>query len=107
MEWILMVIAILTEVSGTTAMKLSRGFARLVPTLVMSASYIISFGCLTLAVKKIPLSVAFAIWSGASTALIALVGIVWFKDPFNTIKIISLILIILGVVGLELGNEIH
>jgi small multidrug resistance pump len=73
----------------------------------MSASYIISFGLLTLAVKKINLSLAFAMWSGVSTALIAMVGIVWFKEPLNAIKIISLVLIILGVVGLELGSEIH
>ncbi len=107
MEWILMIIAILTEVGGTTAMKLSRGFTRIIPTIAMGACYIVSFGCLTLALKKVNLNLAFAIWAGASTALVAVVGFVWFKEPVNALKIISLILIILGVIGLELGGEIH
>jgi small multidrug resistance pump len=106
MEWIFMIFAILTEVAGTTAMKLSRGFSRIAPSIAMGAFYIISFVLLNLALKKINLSVAFAIWSGASTALLALVGFAWFKEPMNAIKIVSLVLIILGVMGLELGNEI-
>jgi small multidrug resistance pump len=107
MEWIFMIFAILTEVAGTTAMKLSRGFTRIVPSIAMGVFYLISFVLLNLALKKINLSVAFATWSGASTALIAVIGYAWFKEPFNAIKIISLVLIILGVVGLELGSENH
>jgi small multidrug resistance pump len=107
MEWVILIFAILTEVAGTTAMKLSRGFTRIVPSIAMGAFYIISFVLLTLALKKINVSVAYAIWSGIGTALIAMIGFLWFKESMNALKIVSLVLIILGVMGLELGNKIH
>jgi small multidrug resistance pump len=107
MEWIFLIFAFLTEVAGTTAMKLSQGFTRIAPSIAMGAFYTISFGLLTLALKKINLSSAFAIWSGASTALIAVIGFAWFKEPLNATKIISLVLIILGVMGLELSSQTH
>jgi small multidrug resistance pump len=107
MEWIILIFAILTEVAGTTAMKLSRGFTRIGPSIAMGAFYIISFVLLTLALKKINVGVAYAIWSGIGTALIAMIGFLWFKETMNAIKIVSLALIILGVMGLELGSKIH
>lgn len=107
MEWIILIFAILTEVAGTTAMKLSRGFTRVGPSIAMGAFYIISFVLLTMALKKINVGVAYAIWSGIGTALIAMIGFLWFKETMNAIKIVSLALIILGVIGLELGSKIH
>jgi small multidrug resistance pump len=107
MEWIILIFAILTEVAGTTAMKLSRGFTRIGPSIAMGAFYIISFVLLTMALKKINVGVAYAIWSGIGTALIAMIGFLWFKETMNAIKIVSLALIILGVIGLELGSKIH
>ncbi len=107
MEWIILIFAILTEVAGTTAMKLSRGFTKIVPSIAMGAFYIISFVLLTLALKKINVSVAYAIWSGIGTALIAVIGFLWFKESMNAMKIVSLVLIILGVMGLELSTKIH
>jgi small multidrug resistance pump len=103
MEWIILFFAILSEVAGTTAMKLSQGFTRTAPSLVMGALYIISVVLLNLALKKLNISLAYAIWSGIGTALIAVIGFVWFKEPMNALKIISLVLIILGVMGLQLG----
>jgi small multidrug resistance pump len=107
MEWIFLIFSILTEVAGTTALKLSRGFTRIAPSLAVGVFYILSFGLLSLALRKINLSSAYAIWAGMSTALIAVVGFAWFKEPVNAIKVISLVLIILGVMGLELSSEIH
>jgi small multidrug resistance pump len=107
MEWIILIFAILTEVAGTIAMKLSRGFTRFVPSIAMGAFYTISFVLLTVALKKINVSVAYAIWSGIGTALIAIIGFLWFKESMNALKIVSIVLIILGVVGLELGSKVH
>jgi len=107
MEWIILIFAIVTEVAGTTAMKLSRGFTRIAPSIAMGVFYIISFILLNLALKKINVSMAYAIWSGIGTALIAMIGFVWFKESMNAVKVISLGLIILGVMGLELGNRVH
>ena len=101
MSWIYLLVAILFEVSGTTCMKLSQGFTRPVPSVLLFAFFALSFGAATLAIRRIEVSVAYAVWSGVGTALIALVGIVWFKESLSLIKAASLVLIILGIVGLN------
>lgn len=107
MTWLYLVLAILLEVSGTTCMKLSEGFSRIVPSILLFVFYILSFGMLTLALKKIDVSVAYAVWSGVGTALIATIGVLWFKEPATAMKIISLGLIIIGIVGLNLSGGSH
>jgi len=107
MTWLYLVLAILLEVSGTTCMKLSEGFTKVVPSILLFVFYMLSFGMLTLALKKIDVSIAYAVWSGVGTALIATIGVLWFKEPGTAIKLISLGLIILGVVGLNLTGGAH
>jgi small multidrug resistance pump len=107
MTWLYLVLAILLEVSGTTCMKLSEGFTRLVPSILLIVFYTLSFGMLTLALKKLDVSVAYAVWSGVGTALIATIGVLWFKEPATALKLISLALIIAGVVGLNLSGGAH
>lgn len=62
---------------------------------------------LTLCLKKIDVSVAYAVWAGLGTALIAIIGILWFKEPLGALKVISLVLIVGGVVGLNLSGVAH
>jgi small multidrug resistance pump len=69
--------------------------------------YAASFVALTLALKKIEVSVAYAVWSGAGTALIAAIGILYFNETASLLKFISMLLIILGVVGLNLSGVKH
>jgi small multidrug resistance pump len=107
MSWLYLVLAIVLEVSGTTSMKVSQGFTRIVPSVLMFLFYGLSLSALTLALKKIDVSVAYAVWSGLGTALIASVGVLWFREPLNAMKIMSLLLIILGVIGLNLGGGVH
>jgi len=102
-----LVIAIIFEVAGTTCMKLSYGFTKAVPSILMIILYLLSLGSLTLALKKMDVSVAYAIWAGIGTALIVTVGILWFKEPVNALKIISIGLIIIGVIGLNLSGGAH
>ncbi len=99
--------AILFEVMGTTSMKLSEGFSKLVPSAAMLVFYLLSLGMLTLALKKIDVSVAYAIWSGVGTALIAGIGIFYFQEPATGLKLASVALIIAGVVGLNLAGGSH
>lgn len=106
-EWILLLLAIVFEVSGTTSMKLSEGFSQIWWSGAMVVFYIISFAMLTLALKKIDVSVAYAIWSGVGTALIAIIGVYYFKEPLTAIKLASITLIIAGVVGLNLSGGVH
>jgi small multidrug resistance pump len=103
-HWLFLISAIILEVAGTISMKFAQGFTKLMPSLLMAIFYIASIALLTLALKKIELSIAYAIWAGVGTALIAAVGILYFKEPATAIKITSLALIIAGVVGLNLGG---
>lgn len=107
MSWVLLTLAILLEVSGTTSMKLSQGFTRTLPSVLLFVFYALSFTSLNFALKTIDVSVAYAIWSGVGTTLITVIGIWWFKEPITVLKIVSIALIIVGVVGLNLGGQSH
>lgn len=106
-HWFYLSVAIALEVAGTTSMKLSEGFTKLVPSVLIFVFYVASFAVLTLALKKLDVSVAYAVWAGAGTALIALIGIVWFKEPATMLKFFSILLIIAGVVGLNMSGAKH
>jgi len=103
-HWVMLVGAILFEVAGTTCMKLSEGFTRPLPSVLIFLFYGVAFTLLTLALKKIDVSVAYAVWSAVGTAVIAGIGIVWFREPLTALKVASLLLIVAGVVGLNLGG---
>ncbi|MFJ5670959.1 DMT family transporter [Bacillus safensis] len=97
--------AILTEVFGSTMLKLSQGFSQLLP----SIGVLIGFGCaftfLSLALKTIELSAAYATWSGVGTALTALVGLVLFNETISTKGFIGLALVICGVIVLNQSKK--
>jgi small multidrug resistance pump len=97
--------AILFEICGTTALKLSFGLSRLAPTSVVAVAYPLSFAALALALKGIDLSVAYAVWSGVGTAIVALIGIWWFGEQAGAGKLASLALIVVGVIGLHLSGR--
>jgi small multidrug resistance pump len=101
--WLALSGAIVLEVAGTTSMKLSQGFSRPLPSVLLFGFYGMSFTLMTFAVKKIDMSVSYAIWSGVGTSLIALIGFGWFKEPMTTLKIVSIVLIVAGVLGLNAG----
>jgi small multidrug resistance pump len=103
-SWIYLVIAILFEVSGTTCMKLSEGFTKVVPSILIFVFYGICFTFLTLALKRLEVSVAYAVWAGLGTVLIASIGIIWFREPVTLIKFLSTAVIIIGVIGLNSGK---
>jgi small multidrug resistance pump len=102
-----LLLAILAEVTGTTCVKLSEGFTRLLPSALILVFYGLSLGFLGLALKKVDLSLAYAVWSGLGIAFIASVGVLWFREPVTTVKVVSLGLIVVGVAGLNLGGEAH
>ena len=104
MAWFLMMVAILFEVSGTTSMKLADGFTKLVPSILIFVFYGLSFVALTFALKKIDLSIAYAVWSGVGTAIVALIGIVWFGEAVTALRVVSLVMIIAGVIGLHAAS---
>ena len=99
----MLLLAISLEVSGTVSMKLSEGFSRLGPTLAMAVFYLLSLSCLTLALRQIELGMAYAIWSGMGTALVAVIGFYWFQEQVTWGKLASIAMIIFGVIGLHLS----
>ena len=86
-------------------MNLSSNFTKLISSISIFVFYAASFVALTFAIKKIEISVTFAVWSGVGTALIALIGILYFKEAATMLKIASIFLIIAGVVGLKVGSN--
>ena len=103
MTGLYLILAIILEVAGTTSMKLSDGFNHLGPSILIFVFYAASFIFLTLTLKRLEVSFVYAIWSGVGTFLIAGIGIFFFHEPVTLIKLVSLSLIIVGVIGLKLG----
>ncbi len=101
--WILLFAAIVLEVAGITSMKLSRGFSEPMPSIAVPIFYVLSALAVILALKRLDLSVTYAIWSGVGTALAAMIGIAYFREPLTLFKMASLALVVIGVIGLSLA----
>ncbi|MED1472390.1 multidrug efflux SMR transporter [Bacillus salipaludis] len=99
--YILLAISILSEVFGSSMLKATNGFKKILPSLCVIVGYGIAFYALSLSLKTLPLGVAYAIWAGVGTALTALVGITIYKEKFNSKKLFGLVLIIGGVILLN------
>ena len=93
--------AIVLEVLGTTAMKYSNGFTRLWPSLTTVVCYALAFTLLAQTLKAMEVGVAYAVWAGAGTALIAAIGMVFLSEQVSWAKIAGLCLVIAGVVVLN------
>jgi len=100
-------IAITFEIAGTICMKLSNGFSNFIPSVLIFVFYGPSFIFLTFALKKIDVSIVYAIWSGVGTGIITMIGIAYFREPATIIKLTSIGLIIIGVVGLNFSGVKH
>jgi small multidrug resistance pump len=82
-------------------MKKSEGFTKLLPILFVFLFYSMALGCLILVLKKMDTSVAYAIWASSGIFIIALVGMIWLNEPVTIVKIVSMLFMLLGVIGLE------
>jgi len=107
MPWLYLALAIGLEVCGTTCMKLSDGFSKLTPSILMFVFYILSFTAFVYALKRIDVSVAYAIWAGLGVLLIGLIGFLYFKEPMSALKVVSTLLIVGGVAGLDSSGVGH
>lgn len=100
--WLLLALAIVTEVAGTVALRFADGFRRPGPSAVVVVAYAAAIYMLAVVVRQIPVSVTYAVWSGVGTALVALIGMLALGERVSTVKIVSLALIVVGVLGLNL-----
>ncbi|WP_409518724.1 DMT family transporter [Paraburkholderia sp. LEh10] len=103
----LLAIAIVAEVIATSALRASEGFTRLVPALVVLLGYGISFYCLSLTLKSLPVGIVYAIWSGVGIVLITVVAIVMYRQIPDLAAVAGLGLIVAGVVVLNLFSNMQ
>ncbi len=106
MGYLYLTLAVIFEVCGTTSLKYTNGFTNLIPSLIFIICYGISFYSLSLSLKTIDLAVAYAIWGAVGIAIISAIGFFVFHETFNWIKIISILFIIIGVIGVRLSSSV-
>lgn len=104
--YLLLLLAILAEVIATSALKASESFTRLLPSVVVVAGYGIAFTCLSMTLRTVPLGVAYAIWSGVGTALVAVVGWLVYKQQLDLPAVAGIGLIIAGTLVLNLFSKV-
>lgn len=105
-SWVYLFIAIPLGVTGTLSLKLSNGLQNWKPCVTMVISYLLSFAALTMAMQGIPMSIIYAVWSGIGMTLVAIFGVIIFKETLSWLKVLSLLLIIIGVIGIHLSDVI-
>ena len=105
MAWIYLIIAGLFECGWAIGLKYTEGFTRLTPSLLTIAAMTISFWLLSFAMKTIPVGTAYAIWTGIGAVGVAVMGMILFGESRDILRIISLLLIVSGIVGLKLVSK--
>ncbi|SET54244.1 multidrug resistance protein EbrB [Oceanobacillus limi] len=105
--FIYLTLSIISEVLATTMLKLSEGFTNLFPTIGLIVGYVISFYCLSLCLKRLPLSLAHAIWAGGGTILTALVGMILWDEIVTALNLVGFLLIIGGVIILNATKDVE
>ena len=106
MSWIYLLIAGLTEVAWAIGLKQSQGWTRFWPSVITGALMIVSFVFLSLALKTLPLGTAYAVWTGIGAAGTAIVGIYFFGEPRDAVRVLCIALIIAGVAGLKIFSRV-
>ncbi len=105
MAWISLVIAGLFEVVWAVALKYSEGFSRFWPSVITVIGMVLSFIFLAKALKFLPLGTAYAIWTGIGAVGTVLVGIFWLGESRDFLRILCIILILSGIIGLKLATK--
>jgi small multidrug resistance pump len=107
--YVWLAVAIVAEVIGTSALRASEGFTRLMPALLVVAGYGLAFYCLSMTLKTMPVGIVYAIWSGVGIVLITLVAMVLYRQVPDLAAVAGLSLIVAGVVVLNVfsGMQAH
>ena len=106
MQWLFLFLAIMGEVIGTSALKASDGFTKIVPSIIVIAGYAIAFFFLSLTLKQnINIGVVYAIWSGVGVSLISVIGYLYYKQTLDIPAVLGIALIIIGVMIINLYSK--
>jgi small multidrug resistance pump len=101
--WLLIAASVVAEVAGTIALRFANGFTRLFPSVAVFLLYGAAIWLMSLAVRRLAIGLAYAVWAGSSTALIALVGILYFNESAHAVRLLGLAFIVIGVVTLNVS----
>ena len=107
MPWLMVIVAGLLESGFAVCLKLSHGLTRLGPTVLFAVFALASFGLLTLALRDLHVGPAYAAWTGIGAAGTVIVGMAWLNEPVSVLKLVSIVLVLAGVVGLQLTGSAH
>ena len=102
MAWTYLVIAGLFECGWAVGMKYTEGFTRFLPSLLTALAMIVSLGLLSISMKSIPVGTAYAVWTGIGAVGVAILGMILFGEPRDIARILCLLLIVCGIVGIKL-----
>ncbi|MEI6847462.1 MAG: multidrug efflux SMR transporter [Chlorobiaceae bacterium] len=105
MHWVYLMMAILSEVAATSALKASEGFTRWLPSLMVVAGYTSAFYFLSLTLRSFPIGVVYAVWSGVGVVLITLVGWIVYNEKLDTAALIGIAFIVAGVIILNVFSK--
>ena len=105
--WLILCLSIALEVCGTVCLKLSHGMSRPLPILGVVLFYLSAFALMSTSLKSLEIGIVYAIWAAAGTALIAIIGIVFFGESIASGKIVGLAFVIVGVVLLKISNSVN
>ncbi len=105
MAWVILVIAGLFEMVWALLLKQSEGFTKPIPTIGFVIGLAISMFLLAQALKTLPVGTAYAVWTGIGAAGTAIVGMIWLGEPRDALKLVSLVLLIAGIIGLRLTSS--
>lgn len=105
MKYLYLAIAIIAEVIATTSLKASAEFTKLVPSVIVVIGYAISFYCLTLVLRSIPVGITYALWAGLGIILVAVVGAISYKEVPDLPAVVGMALIVAGVVMINVFSK--
>lgn len=105
MSWVTLIIAGIFEIFWAIGLKYTDGFTKLIPSLLTIFAMLISFWLLSISLKTLPLGTAYAVWVGIGTIGTVIAGVILFNDSINLLRIVSIIFIILGIIGLKITTS--
>ena len=107
MAWALVILAGLFETGFALSLKASNGFTRLVPSILFVAFAAASFTLLATSLRTLPIGSAYAVWTGIGAAGTAVAGILFLGESSEVLKLVSIVLVVAGVIGLQLSGSAH
>ncbi|MEK8225748.1 multidrug efflux SMR transporter [Oerskovia sp. M15] len=107
MAWIILIVSGMLEAGWALSLKASNGFTRLWPSVSFVVLLALSMIGLSIALKSLPVGVAYGVWVGVGAILTAVLAVIYFGEAMSVLKIVSLVLIVAGIVGLNLSGGSH